>query len=271
MRHSVRILTIAAVVAWCGIGGLLAEPKPEARPWLEKLAGLGDQKTFKVNYTAEVKGGAEGQMVEMSMHGTTTQADRNHLRVEISVKLNMGGDQQMDLGMLGVADGKTMWMEMQNPLLGGKHVMKMSVEQVGKAGAPGLGLGGGGSVDPVRQIQELARKFDLELGGVADGRVTLRAPLTKETMAGLGAVAADDKTPQEFVLVLDEKTAFPLEMRMGGDPPFMVMRFTGLEFIDRAKLDPATFSYTPPAGVEVTDLGAIGQQGAAAAPAAAGD
>ena len=117
--------------------------------------------------------------------------------------------------------------------------------------------GGASGIDPVGQIERMAKAFDFNLAKISDGNVTLLAKLTEEALAEISAMLPPDSDGMaQFSLVLDEKTAFPRRMRIGGAVPFMVMNFDDVEFIDPEKLDAGIFQYTPPEGAKVIDMGA---------------
>jgi outer membrane lipoprotein-sorting protein len=200
-----------------------------------------------------------GQTGGVDMEGSLTRADEKHMRMAMKLKMDMGG-MQMNMDMLSVSDGELMWMDVTSPMAGGRQVMKVPLDKVSELTnvAPGMGFGSSsGSVDPVSQIHEMSRMFDLQVEGVAGGRVTLSAEMNEETRAKLNQAGADAGEMRRFTLVLDEKTGFPLEMRAGGEDPAMVMTFSNLEFLDRDALPADTFTYTPPEGVPVMDLGAM--------------
>ena len=94
-----------------------------------------------------------------------------------------------------------------------------------------------------------ARRAELE-SGVGD------APLDPTFDPSWPGAAAPDGSLHPVTLVLDEKTAFPRSMRIGGEIPFMVMSFDELEFLDPESLDSGIFEYTPPEDAKVIDMGA---------------
>ena len=59
---------------------------------------------------------------------------------------------------------------------------------------------------------------------------------------------------RELVIVLDEKHAMPVEMRMIGEEPLMTMRFSDYAFFAADDVDLTRYAYTPPEGVVVNDL-----------------
>jgi outer membrane lipoprotein-sorting protein len=256
MRGTTRILALSLLAILAFVATAQAESSPEALAWLDKLKQA-YQQSHRVDYTAEMNFEQGGQQLSMTMNGTTTQADREHMRMELDALMRMG-EMEMKVRMLGVLDGETLWLESDSPMTGGKQVTRIPAEQAAALAQGGPGLAGGASgIDPVGQIEQLVQQFDFELAEIKDGRVVLSAQLTEEAAAELGRALAEGEGPDEFSLVLDEATAFPRTMRLGGEVPFMLLTFGDVEFLDPESLDPETFRYTPPEGVQVFDAGAV--------------
>jgi hypothetical protein len=136
--------------------------------------------------------------------------------------------------------------------MGGKQVMKVSVDGAGHIAAASGALGGGAS-DPVAQIRDMASKFDFQLAGVSDGLVKLNATLTEEMRSELSAMPPLAEAMSQVTIVLDEKTAFPKEMLIGaGDTPFMTVKLDSFEYL--GEVDGSLFVYSPPADAQVMDL-----------------
>jgi outer membrane lipoprotein-sorting protein len=235
-----------------------AESSGDALSWLEKMAAKLDSAPFRMSYDATMKVSQMGQSVGMQMDGTMTRSDDKHMRMDLSMTMQMPGMGEMQVSMLAVADGTVMWMEMQNPMMGGKQVMKVGLDQMEKLQATGQSpMGGGGGMDPLSQVEEMSRMFDFESVEVDGGTVTLRARMTEETLAALGQAMPEGGADAlgQFVLRLEESTAFPIEMRMGPETqPMMVMTFRDFEVLDADSIDPSTFTYEPPENVQVMDL-----------------
>lgn len=272
MNRIAKIALVLLTVASLPFAGqVVAESTPEARQWLEKMAAVHEKGPFSVNYSADMTIAQGGQTMDAQMSGRLTQADKRHVRMQMTISMNVPGmDQQMEMQMLGVADGEFMWMEMNNPMLGGKQVMKFPLDKMEEMAQlkSGAGMGAGfGNLDPMKQVEEMARMFDMDVVDVSEGRVTLSANMTDEAKAKLGGMvpAGDAGDLSRFIIVLDEKTGFPTQTRVGGDEPVMVMNFTDLEFHD--SVEPGTFSYAPPDGVQVIDMGRmLDAMGAASEP-----
>ncbi len=234
-----------------------ADSAPEAKVWLEKLVAIYDQGPFKVRYEAELDMSSLGQPLSGTLTGHLTQADRTHSRVQLA--LDMPGppempDGGMSLTILTVTDGTTVWTEMDNPSLGGKQVSKVSLELLDKLGSSAGGAGiRPASIDPVAQLETLTRSMDFEVLERGGGQVTLRGTITEETRSQLGMLAAPGV--DGFIFVIDEKTGFPTQVRAAGESPFITMQFHDLEFVDAAALPAELFTYSPPEGLPVTDLG----------------
>ncbi len=260
-RHSIFLvisrLLLGAVLILALALPAAADSSPAAEPWLEKLVSIYERGPFKVDYAADLDMSGLGQPMSGSLKGNLVQADRTHSRVEL--ELDMAGTPGMPEGgasmsMLIVTDGTTVWTEMENPALGGRQVTKVSLadlEEVG-GGVGGLGVNPT-SMDPVAQLENMTRIMDFEVVGQADGKVTLRGKITDQARTEMGMLAMPGV--DGFIIVIDEKTGFPVEVRADGEKPFVTMYFSNLEFVDTASLSEGLFDYSPPEGLPVMDLG----------------
>jgi outer membrane lipoprotein-sorting protein len=257
MLKNTRLVALTLTVALAACGTVTAGSSPDAVQWLEKMADA-MQGPYKANYQATMNVSQMGQSVSMEMNGSVLQGSPKKNKMNAEMKMQMPGMGEMQMSMSGVSDGQFMWMEMDSAM--GKQVMKIDLDQMAQLAAAGGSPFGGnaGGMDPVSQVREMTDMFDFDGVDVGSGKVTLRAAMTQETMAKLGQSMAGAELDAlgHFVLVLDETSAFPAEMRVGPDAaPLMVMEFSGYEQLD--SVDESAFSYTPPPGAQVMDLGAM--------------
>jgi outer membrane lipoprotein-sorting protein len=268
MTKRVTTLLLTVLLAFLAVGRVQAESTPEARAWLEKMVSLYNRGPFSVHYSADMTiAQQQDQTMSMDMEGEMTHADPKHIRMDLSMNMTMpgAGEGTMQMKMLTVIDGETVWMDMDNPMVGGRRVMKMSYEQAEKSGSQ-MGLNNLKNMDPVSQMQELMDDFDFRVVGEEGGEVVLSAPIDPEALAGMGQMGqmAQGQSTEgwEMVMVLDMDDALPKAIRMGPtDDPLMTLRFTDWRFYGDAGAPAGTFEYTPPEGVQVMDLGAL-QSGA---------
>ncbi len=254
--HSTIRLLLGALLVLPLATPASADSSPDAQKWLEKLISIYDQGPFKVDYEAELDMSALGQPMAGTLKGNLTQADRTHSRVELA--LDMPSPPGMPEGgtsmsILVVTDGTTVWTEMDNPALGNRQVTKVSLTDLKAAGDSKGGGFSPASMDPVAQLENLSKTMDFEVLEKAGGKVTLRGTITDGTRAQLGMLAAPGVNG--FVFVIDEKTGFPTEVRADGEKPFVTIHFNNLEFVDKASLPEVLFTYSPPEGLPVMDLG----------------
>lgn len=258
------VLTV--LVALLAAGWAQAETTPEARAWLEKMMVLYQQGAFTVGYSADMSLTQQDQTMSMSMEGEMTQADPEHFRMDISMDMQMPGAGPMKMGMLTVTDGSTVWIDMDNPMMGGRRVMKMTLEQAQEMGG-GMGMSQIRSMDPVAQMKEMMENFDFRVDREGDGEVVLSAPLDPEALKGMGQMGqmAQGQATDEWrmTLVLDADKGLPKTVHMGDvDAPMMTVNFTDWRFHGEAGAPAGTFDYTPPEGVQVMDMGAMAGGGA---------
>ncbi len=234
-----------------------AESSPDAQKWLEKLISIYDRGPFKVEYEADLDMSSLGQPFSGKLSGRLTQADRSHSRVEIQLDMtNPPGmpEGATSLSMLNVTDGATVWTETDNPAAGGRQVTKLSLADLDELGDSMGGFGASpASMDPVAQLETLTQTMDFEVVEISGGTVTLRGTITGATRDKLGMLAAPGI--EGFIFVIDQETGFPIEVRADGETPFVTMRFRDLELLDPASLPMDLFTYSPPEGLPVMDLG----------------
>lgn len=251
LRSSVVPLSLLLLAA---LAPVRAETSADAQKWLTKMQETVAKGPISVTYTAKASGSQMGQQVSLEMNGSALHGTGKRSRMELKVKMSMHG-MTMDLEMLGVSDGKTVWIESTNPMMGGRQVMKIPAEKAGEMTTLGQGMQMGGT-DPIGELARMGEQFDFQVVDVSGGRVTLKAKLDEETLAELKSVAPDAAGIDNLTLVLDEKTAFPVAMRMGGEPPLMTMDFSDPVFLE--SVDDSQFQYTPPEGTNVIDVEAMG-------------
>ena len=245
-----------------------ADGTPGAQPWLDKMMALYENGPFTFGYTLDLDLGQMGQPIRGTLEGRVTYGDRSHLRQEMTMSLSglpgSDGETPAEMDLLSVSDGEQIWTEIE--MMGTRQVMKISRADADKLAASQLGALGANpsAMDPVAQLETMTRTMDFELLEVTGGRVSLRATASAESLAELGQLGA--LGVDRFLLVLDETTGFPVEMRAGdpgsGDPgsdrpPVLHMRFHDLKLVDRGDLPEKVFEYSPPEGVPVTDLGTM--------------
>ena len=221
---------------------LAAESSPEAQKWLDKLQTVFEKGSFTLEFSGSLAAASVG---EGTLEGNITYGDPTHSKARIVLELaapeGSGGD-AAKMQLLSVQDGTSKWDEVE--MLGAYQVTRAPLEAAGATAG----------LDPVSQLRQVSQSLDFEVHQVAEGRVELAAALDDTTRRSLGQLGSIPGV-HGFVLALDEKTGHPLEFRAQGDPPAVRMVFEELTFVDRSSLDDKTFSYEPPAGAQVLDLG----------------
>ncbi len=225
-----------------------------AKPWLAKLQHL-DAKSVEVDLTMNVNMASMGMKVDMGGH--LTFADEKHYRLDSKLKMTgdtlPGGEGGMEMTLLSVADGTTLWNQIENPMMG-QQVMKLSLDFLKKHGKKirsansGMGLGGG---NPFNQVGDYAKMVDFSKVVEAGDSVKLQGFLSKDALAKNPQMEAQGITG--VVLTLDKKTNYPLKVELqGADGPVISMAFSNYLF--PRELDVAQFAYKVPEGAMVQDL-----------------
>lgn len=228
----------------------VAESSPEAQKWIDGLTKIYEQ-PFELDMSMDMSAAAsQGPMQVSDFRGHLTQKDAKHMRMDITMKM-LSPQGEMEMKMLTVHDGTTLWNEMDTPM--GKQVTKMDVEVMeAMAQSQGMPGAGTGNVDPVSQIKKMAELMDFELVSQEGGEVTLQGTMTEENQVSFGNGMAPGS--EAVLIVFDEASGFPKKMRVGGEEALVEMTFTNLKILDAADLDPALFEYTPAEGVPVIDV-----------------
>jgi len=230
-----------------------------ATDWLQKLAERTAKGHYKFRFTADMNITQEGMQAAVKINGSMNYATAMKFRSAFDVNMDMGG-MAMAMKMKTIADGTNFWLEIDSPMMGEKQVMTGTTEQLEElsvmGGANFGGMGGLGE-NPIHQITGLADRFDLIVTGVENGRVTLHAAITPEQLAVDDEFAALGDALDSITLILDEKEALPLQLKMGTAQPFVTVDFVDYEFFKAGDVKDADYLYTPPEGVPVNDIGTM--------------
>lgn len=246
MRRFARTLPVLTVLL-AGASLARADPGPDAVKLLEKLQDAFDR-PFAADITAEMSMEQMGQAMSLSMSGNTTVKDESHSRMSATTSIDAGG-MQMQMTLLQISDGETVWVEMDSPMMGGKRVMKLDIDSTKEMMGGGMGAQGG-AMDPVSQIRDLQDDYDFRLDSKSGGLVTLKGTMKESRRKDMldGAAPGMSDALSDLTLVIEEKTGIPREMRMG---EMVHVQLTDFRYLD--KVDESLFSYTPPEGVPVMD------------------
>ena len=257
-RSAVAVVSIMSV--FLVLSGVLmpvwAESSDEADIWLDKMLAAYKAGPVQASFDMTMitpETGADGMSAAGSIMFDGGKRSRMDMNMTVSMP-QMGSEMSME--MVQVFDGSLMWIEMDNPMMGGKIVIKATkaqLEQMSQMGE-GMGMGGASMSSPFgpEQMEQMKTLFDWKLLEVADGRATLQATPNPEGMKALTGKdeAMDIPEDTSMVLVLDEATGFPVEMRMS---EMISMKMYDVKVLDA--LPPGAFDYTPPEGATVMDLG----------------
>ena len=96
--------------------------------WIEKLASYyADSAPYTLVFAMEMKMSQHGANLDITAGGDMLFASPERMRTRIDMTMAMDMlPEPMKMSMLMVHDGETIWTEMDNPMVGGKQVMKLS-------------------------------------------------------------------------------------------------------------------------------------------------
>ena len=197
----------------------------------------------------------QGTRARVSAAGHLRMRDGGDRRAAVTVKVVEEQLPEVEYEILSVLDGETFWTEVNTPM--GRQVLRISLEQMAKAQAAGMGMSGGASVDQLDQLRDLFENYYSNFQVViAEGRVTITGDVSPLIARADPKMARMDL--KVFRMVLDEKTGFPLETAMGdGEKDLMTVKMSGLKFLKKEDIPQDAFAYKPPPGLPVTDLGSL--------------
>ncbi len=247
MRIAILCLTFTAL-------NLFAGSDAESKKWIEKMVEVYSKAPLTMDIAADMSMSQGGMTMNMIMSGVMTYADQKHYNMHMDMTVNIPQQGEFKTSVLSVSDGTTVWTEVDNPMTG-KQVMKLAVEKAEEFAEQRVGLSSMGSgMDPAKMVEAMEKMVDIQFDGIKDGKVSLFANMTKDSMAMMGQTTDAEKFGK-FTIVLDEKNIFPMEMVIYmEEDPFMNMKFYNLNFVKKADLDQSLFNYTPPEGVSVMDI-----------------
>jgi hypothetical protein len=230
-----------------------------AAGWLERMTARTDAGNYKVRFTADMNIAQEDLQAAITMNGSMNYASATRFHTAFDMDVNMGG-MAMAVKMKSVADGENFWLEVDSPMMGGKQVMSgttADLEKIAEMEETNMGGFGGLGQDPIEQIKDLVEKFKMNVKGVESGLVTLHADINDEERSALGELANMGEALQYVTLILDEKEAMPVQLKIGGSQPMLTIDFADYEFFTAGQVVDSDYAYTPPDGVPVNDIGTM--------------
>lgn len=229
----------------------------DALPWLQKMLTLYEKAPFSLDFTldAKIPTPQGGSTFDMEGSGSVLYLDQTHMRMTMAVTTAFpGADSPMEMKLFTVADGQHIWSEIDNPMMGAKQVMKMSLADVeaaaSKAGMMGLLSGGADPISSLRKLQEVMTFVVIDAGG--DPVVLEGTP--NETMRQQLTDAPEGLREGKLRLAIDRESGAPRWMTLGPpESPVMKMTFEAVSFLGASGTPEGSFSYTPPPGVQVIE------------------
>lgn len=235
----------------------------DAAKWMEKLFGLIADNAIQTEFTVVVAAEAEGQQINATVKGDLIHADPKHYVNALQMEMLMPamGDTPMSMTSRQVADGETMWAETHIASLGMTQIGRISLAEMEELFAAQNGLEVGESalyMDPVSQLETLVEHFDIAVIEIADGLVTLSMAPTDEAMKGLAEEMDGKDLDIEGTMILREEDAVPVSATVRLDANSRIdMSFENFSLLVRDDIPEETFTYTPPEGAEVVDMGPL--------------
>lgn len=235
---------------------LTAGSDEESKKWIAKMAEVYQKAPLSLDISADMNISQGGMSMTAVMGGDMVYADQKHYKMNMNMNINIPQQGEMKTTILSISDGTTVWTEMENPMMGGKQVMKLSIEKAEEFAEQQVGISGmGGGMDPAKMVEAMEKMLDIKFDGIKEGKAHLIAELTPESAAMFGQSGVQDMKMGKFIMKMDEKNVFPMEMVIHmNEQPMINIRFHNLKHIKKSEMDMGLFQYTPPEGVQVMDL-----------------
>jgi len=251
----IKIIRLMALCFALTALNLMAGSDAESKKWIAKMVDVYQKAPLTVDLSANMSMNQGGMSMTAVMEGTMTYADQKHYKMEMDMTAKFSEQGEMKTHILNVSDGTTVWTEMDNPMMGGKQIMKLAIEKAEEFAEQQMGMSGmGSSMDPTKMVEAMEKMLDIKFDSIRDGRVNLTADMTPEAAAMMGQ-QGQEMGIGKFTMSLDEKNIFPMDMVIYiKDTPMMTMRFHNLKLIKKSDMNMDQFKYTPPEGASVIDL-----------------
>ncbi|RMH00850.1 MAG: hypothetical protein D6702_12900 [Planctomycetota bacterium] len=225
----------------------------EVQVWVDKIGQLVD-KPVSYDMAMSMDVVAQNMPLQMTSTGHVLMLDAEHMRTTMKMTIEMEMmPEPMVMEMLTVVDGENLWVQQDNPMVG-QQIMKAKVSQMNALRDAGMGMNLSG--DQLKQVRELFENYygNFEVSQ-SENEVKITGDILKEMP---GAAQLGNMDLKRFSLHLDPKTGFPSRMAMGnGEKDLMVITMSNVKFLDKEKVDKKQFTYTPPEGAPVIDMGAM--------------
>ncbi len=223
---------------------VLAWAEADANAYLEKMMA-GYQQPFSMSFAIDMAMDQSGVKVVVDGTGDMTWSDATHSEMTMAMNMNMpGSNAPMAMKLKTVADGTTIWTEIDNPFMG-TQVMKIPVEHA-KTMAADHGMGATFGQNPLEQLQAMQSYFDFVVTGVENGLVTLSGTLRGDAPPGFANVG---NAVDHMEIVLNETTTELSRMTVGtAEVPLVTLTVSDYQRLKTDDVPATRFQYTPPEG-----------------------
>ena len=255
-RHSRSFFSLLLTLLVAGSAPVGAE---SASHWLETSLRFFERGPSAAGVSLSIQSGEGDQAAIVSAGGSVTYGDATHMRVSMWMTLLRTGKPSQELNVLMVADGETLWTEIESPDAG-VQVTKESLEQQERGSSS---LGGLAPADPLAQFRNAQELFDFEVAEEGAHQVVLRGKLKPGVENQLAQLSEMAGQPATVLLALDPESGAPLRMEVTAGALFrMDLSIEKLTLLDAAVLTDGTFAYQPPAGASLqTSAGSLEREG----------
>jgi len=270
-----RVITTVLVAALAAVAGRPAPAADVTEVLDQMVAKLDAYEDFSAKMTAEItvaavlgeqeiaQAGEAGQPLEMRFVAEITAKNPDKFAMDMEMNQPLPGGQTMKMKMKSVCDGATMWNVVDMGMGGPPMIMKGDMEQMkARMGGPM------GQMDPEmlkQRLETLREQADLALE--ADETVNevdcyvVAGSITPEDLASLSGQEGDNLGPLagktlDLSMALGKEDFLPRKIKVAVEgKPFMELVFSNIKL--NAGVADSAFTYTPPEGANVMDMGAF--------------
>jgi len=266
------LIAVAVVLSAAAASSVNAQTAGELLDQMnEKMAACKDwQSDIKMEMHMVMDMGEQTMEMFYDVTGTV-QVKGNNQRYEMNMEgLSIAGDQEipMNMSMLTVNDGKTMWQEMQPAQMPQKMITKTSITRLKEELSDGVEalLGQQAGVDMSEQLKKMREFSEVTLTGteMIDGRQThvLDVAISPELWdkvfggeGGTGMLSSMGKDVFSAIRVyIDKDDLFMRKMVVEDKAGEEIMTVEMTNFKANAGIDDSVFEYEPPSDATVTDI-----------------
>ncbi|KAA3614552.1 MAG: hypothetical protein DWQ01_02270 [Planctomycetota bacterium] len=248
-----RFFLTAASLSLGLVGTLPAQEAPDY--WFDRLDKRADS-SLEVGLNMAIRSKSQS----MDADGRLQILDPQHFRLNLTFRAALpegheSGQKELEVHLLTVADGETIWIESRNAAIEMHRVMYLPLASMNEveAGIFYMGYGPHDELHPLKAIASLRQLGDFQVQSSGVNQVRLIGRLNEDGVARCGLPGPDFPKLDQVTIELDSKTGLPQAFLLRHDQGTAVhTRFKDFSFPE--KFPKELFQYEVPEGLEPVDM-----------------